>query len=237
MVLSLDPFETSLPMPTGRPLPLYAQLAPGARRGVVIVHEIFGRQPEIDRVVQRLAAAGYAAVAPDLFHGAGKIACLREALRTMQTGQGPFVERIRAARTWLCEQTGLPEDAIGLIGFCLGGGFALAAGSGFAAVSSNYGDIPPTGVMRGIGPVIACYGGRDVPFRNKPKVLRERLAPLGIEPEVHVFPQAGHAFLTDGHHPVAEALLAPLLHVKWNPQVAEQGWQRILAFFEQNLGS
>jgi carboxymethylenebutenolidase len=202
---------------------------------VVVVHEIFGRQPEIDRVVERFAAAGYAAVAPDLFHGASRFKCLRQAMATMATGEGPFVDAIRNSRAWLCERTGIPIGSVGIIGFCMGGGFALAAGSGFAAVSSNYGDVPPTEVLRGIGPVIACYGGRDVLFRNKAKLLRDRLAPLGVEPEVHVYPDAGHAFLTDGHHPIASALTRPFMHVQWNPQVADAGWQAILAFFERNV--
>lgn len=216
-------------------VPLFAMLPPEAPREVVILHEIFGRQPEIDRVVERFADAGYAAVAPDLFYGHGVMACLSRSMETIQTGQGPFVDTIRSARGWLCERTGLPEGAVGLIGFCLSGGFALASGRGWAAVSTNYGHIPTTEVMRGIGPVIACYGARDVLNRTKGNLLRERLAPLGIEPEVHVYPDVGHAFLTDGHHPIVATLLEPLLHVAWNPEVADEAWGMILAFFDGNL--
>src|SRR5437870_4656620 len=61
--------------------PAYAILPPGATRGVVVIHEIMGRQPEIDRVVQRFARSGYAAVEPDLFRAQGKFRCIR---RTMQ---------------------------------------------------------------------------------------------------------------------------------------------------------
>ncbi len=67
-------------------------------------------------------------------------------------------------RRWLCAESGIAEPRVGLIGFCFGGGFALAAGAGFGAVSTNYGAVPPTEAMRGIGPVIACYGGRDRAF-------------------------------------------------------------------------
>ena len=90
--------------------------------------------------------------------------------------------------------------------------------------------------MRGIGPVIACYGGRDVPFRKAPEQLRTRLSTVGVTPEVHIFPEAGHAFLTDGHHPIASALTWPLMHVQYNPQAAEAGWAKIEAFFDRELG-
>ncbi len=217
--------------------PGYAALPPGATRAVVVIHEIFGRQPEIDRVVDRFAARGYAAVAPDLF-AHGRLACIRAVMRAAQTGDDVAAVRLaHRARAWLSEKTGIPYERIGLIGFCFGGGFALVAGAGWAAVSTNYGDVPSAERMRGIGPVIACYGGRDVPFRKAPEQLRARLATVGVTPEVHVFPSAGHAFLTDGHHPIASALTWPIMHVKYNPQAADEGWAKIEGFFDRHLGA
>ncbi len=65
--------EITIPAGEGAPAtPAVAILPRGAERGVVVIHEIFGRQPEIDRAALRLAAAGYAAVAPDLFAARGK---------------------------------------------------------------------------------------------------------------------------------------------------------------------
>ncbi len=48
--------DTLDPVGDAAAVPVYAILPPEARRGVVVLHEIFGRQPEIDRVVQRFAA-------------------------------------------------------------------------------------------------------------------------------------------------------------------------------------
>ena len=132
----------TVPASGGAPdTPAFAIVPPGARRGVVVIHEIFGRKPEIDRVVERFAAAGYAAVAPDLFHR-GKFACLRDVFRAMKTGDGVAAQQGRNARAWLCEQTGIAPEHVGLIGFCFGGGFALTAGAGWGAVSANYGTLP-----------------------------------------------------------------------------------------------
>ena len=223
--------ETKLPDGT----PLYAVLPEGAGRGMIVIHEIFGRQPEIDRVVQRFAAAGYAAAAPDLFGRGARLACIASAMRAIKSGQGAAIDAVHAARLWLCEKSGLDQSRVGLIGFCFGGGFALAAGPGFAAVSTNYGEVPPTGVMRGIGPVIGCYAGRDRLFDNGEK-LAARLAPLGVAPEVHRFETVGHSFLTDGDHPIAIALSRPFFHAEARaPAVREEAWKRILEFFERKI--
>jgi carboxymethylenebutenolidase len=215
--------------------PAYANVPKGATRGIVVIHEIFGRAPDIDRVVDRFASRGYAAVAPDLFHE-GALACIRKVMSAASSGEEVApVRQARRARQWLCEQAGLSVPQVGIIGFCFGGGFALVAGGGWAAVSTNYGDVPKTEGMRGIGPVIGCYGGRDLPFRKTGALLTERLAPLGVVPEVHTFPEAGHAFLTEGYHPIAGFFLGPILHPGYDPVAAPEAWAKIEAFFDRNL--
>jgi carboxymethylenebutenolidase len=227
--------EVTIPAGDGAPAtPAFACLPKGATRGVVVIHEIFGRQPEIDRVVERFAAAGYAAVAPDLFHR-GRFACLRDVFRTMQTGDGVSVRQGRNARAWLCAESGVVEDKVGLIGFCFGGGYVLAAGAGWAAVSSNYGYVPSTRALTGIGPVIACYGGLDRSLRDMPHVLKRRLERHGVEPEIHVFPNAGHSFLTDGDHPIGRMLFRRMALGDY-PTERELGWDKIFDFFERKLG-
>jgi len=217
--------------------PVYAALPAGARRGVVVIHEIFGRQPEIDRVVRRFAANGYAAVEPDLFRAPSAIGCVRNTLIGLRTGGGPAVAQAAAIRTWLCEQSGIAAENVGIIGFCIGGGFALAVGRGWGAVSTNYGEIPTNpDVLRGMGPTIGCYGGRDRMAGKRGAVLESRLRAVGVEVESHTFPDVGHAFLTDGAHPIMQALTRPLLQIDYHPETAEQGWRRIMAFFDTHLG-
>lgn len=220
----------------GPPTPGYASLPAAAERGVVVIHELFGRQPEIDRVVDRFAAAGYAAVGPDLFANRFKPACIRRALATIESGEGPFAERLDEAKRWLSAEAKLDERRIGVIGFCIGGGLALAVGRRFAAVSSNYGDLPPEEVLRGSPPIIACYGGRDRIFRGNGERLRERMRVLGqAEPEVHSYATVGHSFLTDGDHPIATVLTWPFFQVRYDAAVAEDAWAKILGFFDRTL--
>jgi carboxymethylenebutenolidase len=227
--------EVEIPSSTGHVMSARAALPDGATRGIVVIHELFGRQPEIDRVVERFGAAGYAAVGPDVFAGISKLGCIRRALATIGSGEGAMAERIDEARRWLCDRAGIDGAHVGVIGFCIGGGLALAVGRRFAAVSTNYGDLPPAEVLRHSPPVIACYGGRDRLFGRNAARIEQRMAALGKPVEVHVFPSVGHSFLTDGHHPVARVLTWPLMEIRWDPEVAEDGWRRILAFFERTL--
>jgi carboxymethylenebutenolidase len=226
--------EVRIPAGGGAPeTPAFALVPDGAARGVVVIHEIFGRRPEIDRVVERFAKKGYAAVAPDLFDR-GKLTCLRETFAAMKTGQGVSVTQGRNARAWLCQQARIPSEKVGLIGFCFGGGYALMAGSGWAAVSTNYGAVPSAEVMRGLGPVIGCFGARDGAMRKSPEQLRSRLEAIGHEPaEIHVL-DAGHSFLTDGEQRWWSPMV-PLMHLGEYPEARDQGWQKILAFFDKHL--
>jgi carboxymethylenebutenolidase len=231
----MEGLEVEIPAGGGAPAtPAFAMLPKGARRGVVIIHEIFGRQPEIDHVVERFAKAGYAAVAPDLFHR-GRFACLREVFGTMmKTGQGIPATQGKNARAWLCEQAGIDANEVGLIGFCFGGGYALAAGAGWAAVSTNYGPVPEEAALRGIGPVIGCYGSRDAAMAKSPDQLRTRLAATGHEPpEVHTL-DAGHSFLTDGKMTLFLRMM-PRMKLGDYPEAREAGWKAIFAFFDKHL--
>jgi carboxymethylenebutenolidase len=226
--------EVTLPAADGAPAtPAVAALPPAAKRGVVIIHEIFGRQPEIDRVVERFAAHGYAAIAPDLFHR-GRMACLWDVLfKVMKTGDGIAARQGRNARSWLCAEARIDPARVGLVGFCFGGGYALAVGAGWAAVSANYGHLPDEKAMRGIGPTIACYGARDRTLTSAPDKLKARLAAVGQgDFEVHVL-DAGHSFLTDGR--------ARLLHRLGpmgfgdRPAERQEGWQRIFRYLDAHL--
>lgn len=217
--------------------PAYAAVPAGATRGVVVLHELFGPQPEIERVVDRFARAGYAAVAPDLFALGIKLECIARAVVAMATGEGPQIDQIQESRRWLVDSAGLPEAKVGLIGFCLGGGFALAAGQGWGAVSTNYGAVPPARVTEGLGPVIGCYGKRDrMMGSNMARKLHEQLLAQGTPHEVHEFDGVGHSFLTDGSHPLATPFAFGMGIVPYTPEVAEQGWRRILSFFDRHLG-
>lgn len=227
----------------GCPAPGYFAAPEGPPRGaVVVIHEIFGRAPEMERVCVRLAEAGYAALMPDLFgedqspSNGFKPLCVRRALSELKRGEGTYLTRIRAAGDDVAQRSGFARDDVGIIGFCLGGGFALAAGAAFKVTSTNYGEMVPEKHLAGIGPTIACFGDRDRKYRGNAPVLQERLVRLGVPHEVHTL-QAGHAFLADGDHPTAAFLTRLMLDVDpvRDSAARDEGWLRILDFFERHL--
>lgn len=202
--------------------------------GVVVIHEAFGLTDDTRAQADRLAAAGYLAVAPNLF-SAGGVRCLRSTFDAMLNGTGPAFGDIDATRRWLAAR----EDCtgrVGVIGFCMGGGFALAtASTGFHASAPNYGRLPRNApdVLRGACPIVASYGGSDRTLRGVAAKLETMLTDLGVTHDVKEYPGAGHSFLNESTGPLASLLkVAGIGH---HQPSADDAWKRILAFFDTHL--
>jgi carboxymethylenebutenolidase len=217
--------------------------ADGSRSGVVVIHEVFGDQPEMRAVCDRFAARGYVAVMPDLFSAGGlRAICLARAMTELSSGRpgrwtGGYIE---AARAWLAAQADVHGEQIAVIGFCMGGGFALlylAGGRpGVRVAAINYGQVPKQpAALRGACPIVASYGARDRAVgRPGATRLRHHLEELGIEHDVKLYDEAGHCFMTDGHHPLGKLIYLPL-RIGYVPDVAEDAWQRVFEFFDSHL--
>ncbi|KOG86852.1 hypothetical protein ADK38_28710, partial [Streptomyces varsoviensis] len=134
----------------------------GPRPGVVVVFEAMGADAVNLRLNERMAAAGYLALMPDLYTGRKAIRCMVPTMRQLARGHGPAFADIEAARQWLLGEPSC-TGKVGVIGFCMGGGFALVlAGQGrFDAAAANYGQLPAEldQAMEGACPVVASYGG------------------------------------------------------------------------------
>ena len=130
---------------------------------VVMIHEIFGLDDVMRRHADHLAGLGYLTLAVDLFSAGGTTRCLVATMTAMIRGHGRAFADIGAARDYL----GGSRDCtgkIGVIGFCMGGGFALlSAGDGYDAAAVNYGQLPRDldETLAGACPIVASYGGRD----------------------------------------------------------------------------
>jgi carboxymethylenebutenolidase len=203
--------------------------------GVVVLHEVFGLDDDIRQSTDRLAAAGFLAVAPDLYTS-GRRRCLRATFRALGSGTGAAFGDIEATRAWLA---GRPDctGRVGVIGFCMGGGFALlAATRGFQAAAPSYGPLPEHAqeVLRGACPVVGSYGGRDRGLRGAGERLDRVLTDLGVEHDVKTYPEAGHSFL-NRHNLGPFTALERVAGLGYHQPSAEDAWGRILRFLDRHL--
>ena len=120
---------------------------------MVVIHEAFGLNDDVRAKADQFAAHGYLALAPDLYDGRPWIRCVLGAFRQLRAGSGPAFTVLEAARGFLAAQADCTGKT-GVIGFCMGGAFALlcAPCGGFAAASVNYGEVPGTRRARCAGP-------------------------------------------------------------------------------------
>ena len=207
--------------------------------GVVLVHEAFGINDVMRRQAERFARSGYLALMPDLFTEGGARKCLNQTFRELSAGTGRSFADIESARQLLIAR----EDCtggVGVIGFCMGGGFALAAASvGFGAASVNYGRLPKQldESIAGSCPIVASYGGADGSLKGAAQKLKDSLTRLGIEHDVKEYPGAGHSFLNDAESgpPALRFLFKRILGAGPNPEAAGDAWKRIDAFFADHL--
>ena len=211
--------------------------------GVIVIHDILGLTRDTRRVTRRLAGAGYHALAPDLYDGLGwKLRCVARTMTALRSGQGPAFDRLEAARDWLVRRPEIDEKRIGVIGFCMGGGFALlfAAKQPLAVAAPFYGDVPEDAeALRDICPVVGGYGGRDRTWAPQGKRLIAHLERLGVEHDVKIYPDAGHSYMND-HRDFPNNLLIKIsgftpMHAGYSESAAEDSWRRVLEFFSRTL--
>lgn len=206
--------------------------------GVVMIHEAFGLDDVMLRHADRLAAAGYVALAVDLYSDGGARRCLVATMRSMLSGTGRAFTDVSTVKAWLRADS-RSNGKVGVVGFCMGGAFALlAAHDDFDAASVNYGQLPRDlhHALEGACPMVANYGRKDRTLPGAAAKLESALSDLGIEHDVKEFPSAGHAFMNDA--PVGPRALRPLMRVmgiRPDPAAAPEAWHRIEEHFAKHL--
>jgi len=241
-----DPVSnTQIETPHGK-LPAYVARPSqgGPWPGVVVIHDAFGMTTGVKRHVDSLANDGFVSASPSLFHAmkGGMIKCVRAAMREVAARSGPMFDDIEATRAWLASQPGC-SGKIGIIGFCVGGGFAIAlAPTGkYAASSPNYGQVPDDAevFLRGSCPMVASYGGKDKRLKGSAARLERILSESKIAHDVKEYPEAGHGFMENhvkSELPWLFVKLAPLTGAGYEESAANDAHRRVTAFFNEHLG-
>ena len=207
--------------------------------GVVVIHEALGLNDDIRRQTDRLAQNGFLAVAVDLFSSGGVLRCVRRTFANLLSGTGPAFGDIEAARQFVAAH---PDSTgkVGVIGFCMGGGFALlAATRGFDASAPNYGPLPKNAadILAGACPVVGSYGGSDRTMRNAAAKLDTALTSADVVHDIKEYPGAGHSFMN--RHPIGPfgpfTRLEKVVGLHHDPIATEDAWARITDFFGTHL--
>ena len=179
---------------------LYTPKGKGPFPGLVVIHEWWGLNDWVKEQASKLADQGYAALAIDLYRG--KVATTPDLAHELMRG----VPDDRAARDlhdaveFLKSQPEVKKDRIGAIGWCMGGGYALDVAlqePTLTAVVINYGHLADDkdDLKKMNASVLGIFGGQDRGISvEEVRKFEQNLKELGKNPEIHIYPDAGHGF-------------------------------------------
>ncbi|MBM3933078.1 MAG: dienelactone hydrolase family protein [SAR202 cluster bacterium] len=224
---------------------LAAPAGGGPAGAVIVLHEIFGLVPHIKEVARKMAAHGYLALAPDLFHreGPGEPDDVAAAVRA--AGGPPDARVIGDVAGAAKHLRSLPgsNGKVGVMGFCSGGRqtYLVACNIpdlnaaidcyGGRVVANNPTDVNPRQPVAPIEmtanlacPLMGLFGAEDKsPSLDNVKRMEQELKKHGKTYEFHVYENAGHAFFADYRPSYRQA-------------AAVDGWQKVFGWWERWLG-
>lgn len=205
-----------------------AEPAPAPLPGIIVIHEWWGLNDNIKAMTRRLAGEGYQALAVDLYGGAVADTpdAAKQLMGAVMANREAAAAILRRADEFL-KQRGAPK--VGVIGWCFGGGWSLAAAidlpQGIDAAVMYYGqpEKDRARLERLRAPLLGFFGAADqsIPAAAV-REMEGALKQLGKQVDIRVYDGAGHAFANPSG-------------TNYRPAAAEDAWSRTRAFFKQYL--
>jgi carboxymethylenebutenolidase len=211
----------------------------GRHPGVVVIQEAFGVNGHMKKVTDRIAAEGYVAIAPDIFHREAEriiaFSDMGKAIAAMQRVRDPkAMEDVGAAIAHLKSQSNVNAGSLGVIGFCMGGRLTYLTAAHHAndvkcAVPYYGGGIPmgnPSPLSR-TGeikcPMYLFFGAKDQMIStDQVGQISTELTSKQVAFQMKTYPEAGHGFFCDERG-------------SYHEQSAQDAWEKTKAFFAQHL--
>lgn len=199
----------------------------GPRPGVVVIHEAFGLNDNIRDVTRLFAEQGYVALAVDMFNDRNRVVCMARYMGGVITGAtNPYgLADLKSGLSYLAAQPEVDRERIGAIGFCMGGGFAIAWAcndSRLKAIAPFYGRTPrDIEAVKRSCPVVGSYPADDF-TASMGRSLDAALTRHNISHDVKIYPGAKHSFFNDRGG-------------RYNKAAAEDSWARVMKFFGEHL--
>jgi carboxymethylenebutenolidase len=216
-------------------------LSNGTFPSVIVIMEAFGLNDYIKSVCDRLAKAGYAALAPDFYHGeVYPYTEMKSAIAKLKTLKDDVVmAELGKGLEFLAKRPETSGKNIGVTGFCMGGRFTFLANAVYAsqikaAVSFYGGGIAATAdplgranlldqVAKMTAPIMMMYGAEDQSISvDEHQQIALALSKAKKRYALNVFPKAGHGFFSDRRD-------------SYNPEASAEAWAMTLSFFDRYL--
>ena len=201
---------------------------PGAHPGVILIHEWWGLNENIKVMADRLASQGYRVLAVDLYGGV--VATTPDEAKAAMSGVDPASakETLRVAHQFLVDAG---AQAVGVMGWCFGGGWALETGlllgESIDAVVMYYGRPKATAAELEplAAPLLGFFGAKDDGISvEQVRQFEAALEEVGADARIEIYADAGHAFANPSGNNYVES-------------AATDAWEKALAFFAEHLSA
>ena len=222
----------------GQEIPAYVALpeGQGPRPGVVVIHHASGVDGVIRDAARRMAAAGFAAIAPDIYQRQDVTVADDAAHRQSHMLDSIVIQDVGAAMAYLRERGGVGDGGIGIMGFCMGGRVSYlmaSANPGLRAAVVFYGGntmrpwqegpSPFDGTPDIACPVLGLFGREDAnPSPEDVRKIDAEMTRLGKPHEFHSYEGAGHGFM---------GFSSPA----YREETAMDAWARTVSWFQTHL--
>ncbi|MEA5451246.1 dienelactone hydrolase family protein [Leptolyngbya sp. CCNP1308] len=217
---------------------------PGRFAAVVVIQEVFGVNSHIREVAERLAGAGYVAIAPHIYHRqapgfeVGYTAEDLELGRTYKQGTKAteLLADVQGAIAYLYSKDNVIPEGVGCIGFCFGGHVAYLAatlpevnatasfyGAGIATLTPGGGAPTLSRTPEIKGSLYGFFGEKDTLISSEEvDQIKAALAEHGVPHQIFRYPDAEHGFFCDQRY-------------SYNPEAARDAWDQVLQLFKTTL--